>query len=527
MMQFQFTPAAERALAAAANWTSRADDNGALGVPEVLLGLVAEADCRAALLLAAHGVDDAAVRRRFANLARIVEPDASRASQFSAEWLACLEVAERLLIEYPRPLVLATEHLLLGIAASDNEVSRWLGEQGLDVEALEAEVHRLAGHQPGPLPFDAEEEATREMVFSELATAALAQSEPELVEHERMSALRVVDAAANRASEGLRVVEDYLRFALDDAHLTAQAKSIRHELASILKSFSALERHRARDAVADVGADLTLEDQTRHDDLAAVAAASFKRVEQSLRSLEEFSKTIAPETAGRFEKLRYRVYTLERAVDITRASLQRLAEAQLYVLVDGGASVESVRTLVESLVAAGVSAIQLRDKRLADRELLARAHALRAATRGTKTLFIVNDRPDLAVLSGADGVHVGQEELSPKEARRVLGPAGLIGVSTHSLEQARRAVLEGADYIGVGPTFPSATKHFSQFTGTELLAVVAAEIHLPAFAIGGISLDNVAAVREAGFLRVAVGAAITAAPDPALAARRFLQALRS
>ena len=104
---------------------------------------------------------------------------------------------------------------------------------------------------------------------------------------------------------------------------------------------------------------------------------------------------------------------------------------------------------------------QLRAKRLGDRELLARARLVADATRGSQTLFIMNDRPDLALLSGADGVHVGQEELTVKDARRILGTSGLVGVSTHSIEQARAAVLDGASYIGVGPMFPSGTKDFS------------------------------------------------------------------
>src|SRR5207237_9328533 len=129
-----------------------------------------------------------------------------------------------------------------------------------------------------------------------------------------------------------------------------------------------------------------------------------------------------------------------------------------------------------------------RDKRLADRELLARARQLRELTNGTSTLFIVNDRPDLARLSQADGVHVGQDELSVKDARSIVGLHALIGVSTHSIQHARPAVLDGANYIGVGPTFPSGTKSFARFTGVDLLQAVASEIRLPAFAIGGVSL---------------------------------------
>jgi thiamine-phosphate pyrophosphorylase len=166
--------------------------------------------------------------------------------------------------------------------------------------------------------------------------------------------------------------------------------------------------------------------------------------------------------------------------------------------------------------------LQLRDKNLPDRQLLDRARTLRAITRGTSTLFIMNDRPDLAALSGADGVHVGQDELTVKDARRILGPDGLVGVSTHSVEQARSAVLDGADYIGVGPTFPSGTKKFAEFTGTALLRAVAPEIRLPAFAIGGIDAKNLSEVLATGFTRVAVSGAVTTANDPATAASELL-----
>jgi thiamine-phosphate pyrophosphorylase len=180
---------------------------------------------------------------------------------------------------------------------------------------------------------------------------------------------------------------------------------------------------------------------------------------------------------------------------------------------------------VQSLVEAGVDALQLRDKRLADCELVERACRLRELTRGAKTLAIVNDRPDIARLAGADGVHVGQEELSIKAARTIVGARALVGVSTHSIEQARAAVLDGANYIGVGPTFRSSTKNFSSLAGVELSRAVAAEIRLPAFAIGGITLDNIGEVLAAGVSRVAVSAAIVDAADPVSAARQFIDRL--
>src|SRR5438045_3761732 len=130
----------------------------------------------------------------------------------------------------------------------------------------------------------------------------------------------------------------------------------------------------------------------------------------------------------------------------------------------------------------GARVIQLREKTLDGRAVLERARLVRRLTRDAGALFIVNDRPDIARLVEADGVHLGQGDLPVKEARRVLGPDLLIGVSTHDLDQVRQAILDGASYIGVGPTFPSGTKAFPSLAGLEFVRQVAAQTSLPAFA---------------------------------------------
>jgi thiamine-phosphate pyrophosphorylase len=339
---------------------------------------------------------------------------------------------------------------------------------------------------------------------------------------ERIPILRVIDAAANRAREGLRVVEDYVRFVLDDRHLTEQCKQLRHDLAAVLRRLPAGHLQAARETQADVGTTVTTASEQHRSCAASVATANLVRLQESLRTLEEFGKTLDTALAAELEQLRYRSYTLQRAVEITGSSLDRLAAARLYVLLDGRASAEELARLARSLIAAGVHLLQLRDKHLDDRELLQRARVLREATAGTGTLFIVNDRPDLARLARADGVHVGQTELSVKDVRAIVGPQLLIGVSTHSIAQARQAVLDGANYLGVGPTFPSATKQFEHFPGLDFVRAVADEIRLPAFAIGGITRENLEQVLSAGLRRVAVSGAISAAANPAAAAREIL-----
>jgi thiamine-phosphate pyrophosphorylase len=361
--------------------------------------------------------------------------------------------------------------------------------------------------------------------------------------------LRILDASLNRATEGLRVVEDYVRFVLDDAHLTEQFKRLRHDLAAAGATLPLPERHALRDTQQDVGTAVTTPSESRRADAWDVCVASFERVKQSLRSLEEFGKVVAPELGAKFEAIRYQLYTLEAATGRTVDAVERLAAARLYVLIDGRESEADFTALVQQLAAARVGAIQLREKRLSDQQLIARARHLVATTRaktvanspdqvrqdeadprwrawsGLRPLTIINDRPDVAAIVDADGVHLGQDDMSIKDARAIVGPRRLIGASTHSIEQARAAVLAGANYIGVGPTFPSSTKNFDAFPGVELLRQVAAEIRLPAFAIGGITAKNIDEVLSTGVQRVAVSSAVAEAPNPHAAALELKRAL--
>ncbi len=166
--------------------------------------------------------------------------------------------------------------------------------------------------------------------------------------------------------------------------------------------------------------------------------------------------------------------------------------------------------------------IQLRDKTGSLRDLLPQARAIRGLCRARAALFIVNDRLDLALAAGADGAHVGQEDLPAEAARRLLGPGRILGVSTHSREQAEAAQASGADYIGFGPMFPTGTKDTGYGPrGLEGLKEARAAVSLPILAIGGITLENVAAVIGAGATAPAVISAIVAASDIAAAAGAF------
>lgn len=517
-MQYELTPAAERALMAAAGWTDCADWHR-IEAPALLLGLLAEPESRAAEMLARAGIDAVQVCERWPKLRPIQpsRPVAASEKLFRAADTLLHATFERI-AHYPQPVVMATEHLLLGLAAGSHEAGEWLRGRGVEPSLLEAQINPFYQQEFGPLPYEMEGFVPPKGQITSAGKAPF-------VAKKSIATLRVLDAAANRAREALRVVEDYLRFVLEDRFLTERCKTLRHDLAAALQGIPAGQRLAARQTQADVGTQLTAAAEALRADTAAVLAANFARLQESLRSLEEFGKLADPAAAARVKQLRYVSYTLHRAVETTRRSVARLSASRLYILMDGLADASRFQELARTLVEAGADVVQLRDKRLPDRDLLSRARLLRKVTADTATIFVMNDRPDLAALSDADGVHVGQDELSIKDARQIVGPDMLVGVSTHSIEQVRKAVLNGADYIGVGPTFPSGTKQFERFPGVALLAAVAGEIRLPAFAIGGITCENVDEVTAAGFTRIAVSGTVVGAADPAAAVRELLARL--
>ncbi len=341
------------------------------------------------------------------------------------------------------------------------------------------------------------------------------------------AALRILDANANRAREALRVAEDYARFALDSPRLTDALKALRHRLRARLDALGvpAAALLAARDTPGDVGTRLTARAERTRTDAADVARAALKRLEEALRSLEEFAKTLDADAAGGIEALRYAAYDLER--QLFREPAAPLADARLYVLLDpevarGGDVVAAGRAALRG----GADVVQLRTKGVPDARWLAWARALREATREHGALLLVNDRVDIALASDADGVHLGAGDLPRREARRLLGPDKVVGATANTVALAQRAEAEGADYVGCGAMFSSSTKPAREAVGVRRWAEVAGAVRIPVFAIGGISLERLEALLAAGCKRVAVCAGIVAADDAEAATRAFAEKLK-
>ena len=334
--------------------------------------------------------------------------------------------------------------------------------------------------------------------------------------------LRLLDANANRAREALRVLEDYTRFILNDDELSGRLKHLRHDLAAAMRSWVG-DAIVFRDIVGDVGTTIKTDAELKREDLDHVVIAAGKRLGEALRAMEEYSKTITPADAAALESLRYRFYDIELAISRTFRGGNRFDAVRLYVLITESACRRPWLETATAAIAGGADALQLREKNLESGELLRRAIAMVTLCRKHNVLAIINDRPDIAVLSGADGVHVGQGDLPAIEVRKIVGNQKIVGVSTHEIGQAKQAVLDGADYIGVGPVFRSSTKprHWAEIPGLKFARQIAETVKLPAVAIAGINDQNVLAVIDTGMKAIAVTAAVTDTDDVEAAARRM------
>ena len=331
------------------------------------------------------------------------------------------------------------------------------------------------------------------------------------------SVLRLLDANANRAREALRVLEDYARFVLDDKELSGGLKGIRHEFTSVLRALLG-EAIAHRDTPGDVGVENKTDAELHRADISEVVTAAGKRLGEALRAIEEYLKTVNPVDAGRIERLRYSFYDIEQRLARTLCRAKHFADVRLYVLITEKCCRRPWLEAAELALLGGADCLQLREKELDGREVLHRAKQLVELCRRHGRLCIINDRVDVAILSDADGVHVGQDDLPAVEVRKLIGKEKIVGVSTHKIEQAKRAQLDGADYIGVGPMFRSSTKPREFIAGLDLASQVAKDVPIPAVAIAGITTANVDEVVATGVHAVAVTAAVLDSDDPKAAA---------
>ncbi|MGB7440665.1 MAG: thiamine phosphate synthase [Coleofasciculaceae cyanobacterium] len=328
---------------------------------------------------------------------------------------------------------------------------------------------------------------------------------------------RILDANLDRAREGLRIIEEWCRFGLNNGQMAAECKDMRQELAR----WHSQELRESRDTLADPGTSLTHPGEEQRINIEQLLQANLCRVQEALRVLEEYGKLYHPNMGMAFKQMRYQVYTLESQLLAYRRH-EILRRSHLYLVTSAS---EQLFSKVEAALQGGLTLVQYREKTAEDTVKLANAHKLRQLCHHYGALFIMNDRVDLCLAVDADGVHLGQQDIPIALARQLLGPQRLIGRSTTNPDEMQRGIAEGADYIGVGPVYETPTKAGKAAAGTEYVRYADQNASIPWFAIGGIEPNNLQEVLNAGAQRVAVVRAIMQAEQPTLVTQYFLSEL--
>ncbi|MDD5455276.1 MAG: thiamine phosphate synthase [Candidatus Ratteibacteria bacterium] len=319
---------------------------------------------------------------------------------------------------------------------------------------------------------------------------------------------RIIDANINRAREGLRVIEESFRFVFEKKEIADKLRSIRHEISRIpllLRTpFTCLLS--SRESQKDVG---SKRKEKKRSNLQEIISSNFSRVEESVRVLEEYSRLLNPKATPKIKKIRFDLYDLQKYIQLSLYRKNLASRLGLYIITDKKIAGKSNEQIVKEALKGGADTIQLRDKDLSYKKLLVEAKKIRKIIPENKAIFIVNDNVDVALCSGADGVHLGKDDMPVKEARKILGEDKIIGVSCDNIREAEKAEKDGADYISLGPVFPTDTKKdVPSPLGVKVIKEAKRKISIPIVAIGGINESNIRSVLNAGADSVAVISAV-------------------
>ncbi|WP_310484535.1 thiamine phosphate synthase [Chamaesiphon sp. VAR_48_metabat_403] len=328
---------------------------------------------------------------------------------------------------------------------------------------------------------------------------------------------RILDANFDRAREGLRIIEEWCRFALNNSALASECKQMRQELGM----WHTPEIRSARDTSGDVGTALSHPREEQRTGIEQLLQANLCRIQEALRVLEEYGKLYSPNLSSGCKQMRYRVYTLESNLLAYRRR-QLLTSAKLYLVT---APSPDLLPRVEAALQGGLTLVQYRDKQANDIDRLAIARQMCQLCHNYGALFILNDRVDLALAVDADGVHLGQQDVSIALARQILGSQRIVGKSTTNPSEMAQAIKEGADYIGVGPVYETPTKAGKAAAGLEYVQHAAKNATIPWFAIGGIDNTNIDDVLQAGAPAIAIVRAIMNSETPTQAVQSCLAML--
>ena len=321
---------------------------------------------------------------------------------------------------------------------------------------------------------------------------------------------QIIDANLDRAREGLRVLEDWSRFGLGKEKHVERIKNFRQILGK-----NHLEIYKqSRNHIEDTCKGLAHPEQINRKTSEQIISSNAGRVQEALRVIEEFSRLHNYELSKIASEIRYEIYTLEielLSLSKCKKSQKILKENDLYVITD---QKENLLEIIEEILIAGVRIIQHRFKKGTDKDLLQEAIQIKNLCKRYDSLFIVNDRLDIALASNADGIHLGQNDLDLKTARKFLGYSKIIGISANNEIDISNALKDGCDYIGIGPVFETATKQDKKPIGIEKMKTLTKNLNIPWFAIGGIKSHNISYLRRNGFKKVALVSQLMDSEDP-------------
>ncbi len=321
---------------------------------------------------------------------------------------------------------------------------------------------------------------------------------------------QIIDANLDRAREGLRVLEDWARFALGKEDFVIRIKNFRQILGK-----NHLEIYKvSRNHIKDHCKGLSHSEQINRKSPYKIISSNSARVQEALRVIEEFSRGRNNKLSKIASEIRYEIYTLE--IDLLNFNARRRAksiinENNLYSITDHR---ENLLEIIEKILLGGVKIIQYRFKDGNDLDHLKKAIEIKSLCKKYNSLFIVNDRVDIALASDADGVHLGQDDIDIISARKLLGYSKIIGVSANNSTDITNALKEECDYIGIGPVFHSSTKKNKDPLGVDKIKYLTKDINIPWFAIGGINKENISFLKNYGINKVAIVSGLLNAEDP-------------
>jgi len=341
-----------------------------------------------------------------------------------------------------------------------------------------------------------------------------------------------IDANINRAAEGIRVCEDIFRFSVKNK-ISGEFKNLRHKITVAVSSIPGGTLLAARDILKDKQKFINTVSEMKRESVRDIFRSNIRRAIEAARVIEEFSKNIDQAISAGFQEIRFHLYDLEKRgwFIIEKDSVIERFRHSLYAIIDSGyIRTESMEDTAKILVDSGTDIIQLRMKDVPDREFLYTAEKISAVCEKGNVIFIVNDRPDIAIISGAHGIHVGQDDIPLGRLMFLTGQSLVTGVSTQSVDEAAAAL--DADYIAVGPVFTTGSKtgidgSVLPATGIEEVKKICSLTDKPVVAIGGINLSNAAVLLEAGVSSLAVISALFAGGNLQSSTRDFLNIIKS